>query len=384
MPKAAAAGFSSAKHVLRCMKPGIRQRIAALAITVLIVANMAGCSQPMDPQSSVPANLQPLVFVVAAVAAGFIISANHHKDNSSSGSSTPTIITPVFVGQVGNEPLDLALDQFVSGNVGALGQNGGAGSYGFTELGSSSTNVGSYALPSGYQPVSLTIDGVGNDWFDDTSGNVKQCTAPTSTPHVCAPAVTFNDGLGSGGIRALAADSGYLFIARDNQAGTVAWAAYLLNGTSRINGSYTYSGSGMYAQDAAVTVLGAAVSTYIVFHENGTSWTISLPGPATENPSTFNPVPLSAGNVAFDGSSLFYGLLGSATSGSYYIGKWVGPSSAYGSNPGSLISKIVIAYNGQSSTQAGAFKPPVRSLKTDGLDIYMLDSNGNLVLFNAF
>jgi hypothetical protein len=359
-----------------------RRLFAGAAIALLLTASMPGCSKPLDPNSNIPAPLQPLVLVIAAVGIGIGITAlHHHNERHAGGTPRPPLTPAVFVGPVGNQPFDLATDPSVPGSVGILGSNFG-GAYNFTEEGSSPTNAGTYLLPSGYKPGAVTIDGLGNDWFDDASGKVVECAPPTSTVRTCSPTLTFNDGLGVGGVRSLAADTTHIFIADDNRSGMVSWAAFLLGGGSRVNGSYSYAGAGTYSKDAAAAVPSAAVGTYIVFHQDGTSWTISLPGPASKNPSTFNPVP--GGNVAFDGSSLFYGLLGSPTSGSYQIGRWVGPSSTFGANPGRLAARIVIAYNGQTSGQAAPFLPPVSSLRTDGSFIYMLDSNGNLVLFSSF
>lgn len=363
----------------------MRQRIAAAAIALLVVSSFPGCSKPIDPNSSIPAADQPLVFLLAVIGLGVGITAlHHHNENHSGGSVTPALTTPSFVSSLANQPFDLSLDPSVAESVGALGTNGGGGNYGFTETGSSSTNAGSYTLPAGYHPVAVTIDGVGDDWFDDSAGNIDKCSPPTSTPGACTPLLTLSDGLGSGGIRALVADSTHVFIASDNRGGTVRWAAFALDGTGGLNGSYTYSGSGIYAQDAAVAVSGASVATYVVFHQNGSSWTIPLPGPATKNTFTFNPLPLAAANVAFDGSSLFYGALGSATSGSYQFGRWVGPNNSLAKNPGALVSRITIAYNGQTSPNGAPFAVPVHALHTDGSFIYMLDAHGKLVLFAAF
>jgi hypothetical protein len=367
------------------MNSKFRRCLGAIAIALVVTASVPGCSQPIDPNSSVPAALQPLVLIIAAVGVGIGITAlDHHNQNHSSSAPTPALATPSFVGSVGNQPFDLAIDLSVPGSVGILGSNGGAGMYGFTEEGSSATNAGSYTLPAGYQPVVVTVDGVGNDWFDDSGGNVDECAPPTSTPRTCVPTLAFKDGLGSGGVRAMTADSTHIFIAYDNRSGTVNWAAYFLDGTNRVTGSYQYTGLGIYTKNAAVAEPAAVVGTYIIFHQDGTSWTVPLPGPASKNTSTFTPVPLGAGNVAFDGSSLFYGLLGSLTSGAYEIGRWVGPATAFGNNPGTLAAKITIGFNGQTSTRGAAFRLPVSALATDGSYIYMLDSSGNLVLFSAF
>ncbi|HXW50903.1 MAG TPA: hypothetical protein VEJ41_02840 [Candidatus Acidoferrales bacterium] len=353
-------------------------------MALLLLTSIAGCSQPIDPDSSVPAQLQPLVFLIAAVGLGFGIAAlDHHHSNSSSGNST-NLTSPTFVGSVGNSPFDLATDPSAAGSVGALGTNGGTGGYGFTELGSSSTNAGSYALTPGYHPFGVGIDGVGDDWFDDNAGNVQSCSPPTSTPRTCAPLVSFNDGLGSGGVRALAADTTHVFIVDDNGSGTVNWAAFALDGTGKLTGSYTYTGKPIFAHDAVSAVTGTVVGTYVVFHQDGTSWTIALPGPPVLDSFTFSPVPLSSTNVAYDGTDLYYGMLGSPTTGGYQIGRYAAPGNTQGETAGSIAASITIGSNGQTSPRATQFALPVHALRTDGESIYMLDAKGNLVLFNAF
>ncbi|HEV2878865.1 MAG TPA: hypothetical protein VGW96_04710, partial [Candidatus Eremiobacteraceae bacterium] len=67
--------------------------------------------------------------------------------------------------------------------------------------------------------------------------------------------------------------------------------------------------------------------------------------------------------------------------GSYQFAHYVSPGNSSGP-PGSLASTITIAFNGVAS--GSSFRPPVSSLHTDGIFIYMLDANGKLVLFSAF
>jgi hypothetical protein len=359
--------------------------MVAFGLALLILSSFAGCSKPMDPNSSVPAEWQPVVFLAAAVGIGFGIAALDHKNSSSnSGGGTPALTTPTFVGSVGNTPFDLAVDPSVPGSVGAVGSNGGPNMYGFTELGSSSTNAGSYTLTAGYHPIGVAIDGSGDDWFVDNAGNVQSCAPPTSTPHTCTPIVSFNDGLGTGGIRALAADAAHVFIIDDNENKTVAWAAFALDGTGKINATYSYTGSPTYPHDAAAAASGTVVATYLTFHQDGTSWTIPLPGPAQLNAFTFSPPALSSGNIAYDGSTLFYGTAGSPTSGDYQIVRYAAPGNTSGQKPGSIAARITIGYNGATSPNAQAFALPVHAIKTDGGSLYMLDAHGKLVLFNAF
>jgi hypothetical protein len=366
------------------MKLHLRSRLAALVIASLIASMVAACTKPIDPQSSVPAVYQPLVFIAAAVGIGILITSKNHK-NSNSGGGTPQPVptTPAFVGSFSGltHPYDISLDFSTagSGGVGAVGTS--PAGYGYSEFGSPGADNGSYTLPGGYKPVAVAIDGNGDDWFVNASGLVDKCPAATSTPTTCTPLLTFSDGLGSSGVRTIAADSGRVFIAQDNLAGMVSWVAYALDGTGKTTGSYTYTGLPVYNQDAAAATIGA-IGIYTVFHKDGTSWKVSIPSSA-KNAYIFSPVPLAGENMASDGLGDNYGSLGSPSSGSYVLGHYVSPGNSAAA-PGTLISNVTIAYNGQTSLSATPFRPPVSSLHTDGTFVFMLDANGNLVLFSVF
>jgi hypothetical protein len=363
---------------------GASRRALALCLACLLALSQApGCSKPLDPQSSIPAAYQPLVFLLGAVGLGFGIAALTRHNGGHSPGPPVSLVSPVFVGSIGVQSFDLALDPSVPGAVGALNANHGP-PYTYSEVSSSTTNAGSYTLPAGYQPQAVAVDGTGADWFVDVGGKLVKCPPPAPAISTCVPLVSMQDGLGTGGIRAIAADSLHVFVARDDQVSTVSWAAFALDGSSPVRGSYSYSGAGLYARDAAVSVAAATVSTYVLFHKDGSSWTLPLPGPATRNPFVFTPAPSVAGNVASDGSTLFYGLLGTPSLGSYQIARYAGGNPAGGQQPGSLVSRITIAFNGQTSPGGPPFAVPVSSLHTDGTYIYMLDANGNLVLFTAF
>lgn len=345
----------------------------------------SGCSKPIDPQSSVPAVYQPLVFVAAAVGVGILITSQNHKNNQNGGGGSPTPVpaVPTFVGTFPAlvTPVDIALDFSLggSGGVGAVGTT--ASGYGFSEIGSPGSDNGVYALPAAYKPVALAIDGNGNDWFVNSTGLVDLCPAATSTPKTCAPTVTFVDGLPAAGRRTIAADSARVFIAQDNQSGTVSWAAYALDGTGRTTGSYSYTGASMYATDAAQATIGA-IGIYTIFHKSGASWKVAIPT-STQNPYIFSPAPLPAANMASDGLGNNYGTLGSPSAGSYLLGHYVSPGNASAA-PGSLLSTLLIAYNGQSNTTVTPFFPPVTALHTDDTFVFMLDARGQLVLFPVF
>jgi hypothetical protein len=364
------------------MKPQLRRRIAIVMIALLAASGLAGCTKPLDPNSDIPAVYQPLVFVVAAVGVGIILTAHNHN-SAKGGSAPPPVTAPLFVGALGNQPFDLSLDLSTNGfgGVGALGKAGGGGRFGFIEIGSPGPDNGSYALPTGYKPIAVAIDGNGDDWFVDSTGLVDKCPAAVSGVTTCTPVLSFSDGLGSSGVRTIAADSARVFIA-DDLSGTVSWVAYALDGTGKTTGSYTYSGLGIYSADAAVATLGAA-AIYTIFHKDGTSWKVALPT-SSKNPYTFTPVPLASQNMASDGLGNNYGFIGSATT-TYQMGHYVSTGNAAAA-PGTLVSTITIAFNGQTglSPSGLAFTPPVRSAHYNGTFIFMLDSSGNLVQFAAF
>jgi len=366
------------------MHPQRRACAAILFSAVVMAMLLAGCSKPIDPQSSVPAVYQPLVFVAAAVGVGIWIASENHKHiQPSGGSATPMPAVPTFVGTFPAlvRPVDISLDFSTagSGGVGAVGTT--ASGFGYSEIGSPGANNGFYALPASYRPIAVAIDGDGNDWFVNSSGLVNQCPPATSTPKTCSPAVTFVDGLGTAGTRTIAADSARVFIAQDNQSGTVSWAAYALNGTGKTTGSYTYSGASMYTADAAQFTIGA-IGVYTIFHKSGASFKVAIPT-SSQNPYNFSPAPLPGANMASDGLGNNYGTLGSPTSGSYLLGHYVSPGNSAAA-PGSLLSQLLIADNGQSNTTVTPFFPPVTSLHTDDTFVFMLDSRGQLVLFTVF
>jgi hypothetical protein len=365
------------------MKPHLRRCIATITIALVAAWGLAGCSKPIDPDSSVPAVYQPLVFVAAAVGVGILLTSHTHSSTSGGTTPPPPVTAPVFVGALGNQPFDISLDLSTAGfgGVGALGKAGGGGRYSFLEVESPGPDNGSYALPTGYTPIAVAIDGDGNDWFVDSTGLVDKCPAPVSGVTTCTPSLSFNDGLGSSGVRTIAADSARVFIA-DDLSGTVSWVAYALDGTGKTTGSYTYTGLGIYNADAAVATLGAA-AIYTIFHKDGTSWKVALPT-SSKNPYTFTPVPLAGQNMASDGLGNNYGFLGSASS-SYQMGHYVSTGNAAAA-PGTLVSTITISFNGQTglSPLGLGFTPPVRSAHYDGTFLEMLDSSGNLVVFQGF
>lgn len=365
--------------------------LAVLVIVAIMAPSLTACSQPIDNGSTVPAQSQPFVALLALIGLGIGLTAwHHHNENHGGGGPPPVSVTaPQSVQSLGIGAFDMTLDLSAggTGGAGAIGNQGAGGTYTFLETDSIGSDNGSYTLPLGYHPRAVAIDAAANDWFVDGVGNVDKCAAPASSVTACTPLLTFSDGLPTAGNRSIAADNTHVFIAEDNNAGTVSWAAFGLDGTGRIAGSYVYTGGlGMATQDAVSTTTGsAAISQFTIVHRDGSSWVITLGTSTTKNSFTLTPAPNSNANVAtFDGVN-FYGLLGSPTTGSYQIGQWVGTGNTKGLTPGMLVNPpLTIASNGQVNTDAGVYSLPLNSVRSlDGSLVYTLDANGRLVIFPA-
>ena len=142
----------------------------------------------------------------------------------------------------------------------------------------------------------------------------------------------------------------------------------------------------MYNLDGAQTTTGgSSISQFTVLHKDGSSYIISLPGPATKTSFTFGPVPLGSANVATTDGINFFGFLGSINTGAYQIGHWVGSGNSQGKPAGSLLNPtLTIAFNGEVNANVGAYRLPLTSLHTDGTLLYALDPSGDLVIFSTF
>jgi hypothetical protein len=368
----------------------LRKCTAIVIIACMLAAGTVSCSQPIDTGSPVPPQSQPYVALLALLGVGVALTALHHhnvnRNNNGGGGAPPVSLTaPQLVEGLGIAAFDIALDLVNSpGGVGALGTGGSTGRYTFIEVGSSGNNNGSYFLPSGFQPRAVAIDGSGDDWFLDPLGALRKCAPPAAGVTTCVPSVSLSDGLPASGVRNMAADSTHVLITQDTLSGTVNWAAFNLDGTGRISGSYTYTGSaGTMSADAVVATTGSlSISTYTIAHKDGSTYTLSLPGPAVVNPFKLTPPPQPNGVATLDGVSSFYGLVGSPSSGSYLLGHFAGIGT--GSPPGSLVGRLAIAFNGQTSPDRGFYSVPLSALRTDGSLLYALDPAGSLVIFNAF
>jgi hypothetical protein len=370
------------------MKNPFCKCLAALVIAAVLCLSLSSCSQPIDPGSKIPAQSQPLVALLALIGLGIGLTAlHHHNEEHGGGGAPPAIAAPVSVQGLGIGAIDIALDPGQAGATGALGTQGGSGRYIFSEVNSSGANNGSYTLPSGYQPHALAIDASGGDWFVDSFGALKKCGPPVSGVTSCTPSVAISDGLPASGVRNIAADNTHVFIAQDNNAGTVSFAAFALDGTSPQTGSYNYgAGKGTYNTDAVqTTTAGSSISQFTILHKDGASWVVSLGNPATKNPFVLTPPPVASANVATFDAINFYGFLGSPSTGAYAIGHYVGAGNTLGLTPGSLVAPtLTIALNGQINPNRGIYRLPLTSLHTDGALLYSLDPSGNLVIFNIF
>jgi hypothetical protein len=221
------------------------------------------------------------------------------------------------------------------------------------------------------------------EWFVNSTGQVDGCAIG---PITCVPSpAQFSDTLASGGTRFIAADNQHIFIARDDGLGAVTWAAFDFAANLSGSGSYTYTGGagkGLYAKDAVVAN-GTSISQYILFHQDGTSREVQLTAPPTTGTGpTLTPAPDVIGNTAISGTNI-YGYTGSPTTGLYSIARY-GPSS---SNPlaYSVMALTLVAFNGTTNPGGNpTFTVPLTNLHVDGIGVYSLDSNGDVVTFNVF
>lgn len=387
----------------------MRKFVAVALALSLLTSCISGCSQPIDNGSSVPAQSQPIVALLALIGLGIGLTAWHHHNEHHSGGGTggnitaPAVVVAPFI--TGFTPVDLSPDTAGNGGAGDLGllltpSASGTGRYAevFVTTGGSGTvaqSAGSYTLPTGYQPAAVAVDPNGNAWFDDHSGKVYECGPLTSGVTTCSVlAGPFTDGLPVGA-RSIGADGNLLFVVEDGGGGKVDWAYLPTNpiGTSFTTGSYQSSSTAsIFAADAVdSTPPTSGGSGYSVYHQSGASDIVTFPvsgSSVTVSAAisfTFTPLPLEAPsnfiNDTVSSTGAFFALTGSTT-GTYQITRY---SSAANSGLGALPAlSRTIAINGV--TGGGAFTLPLIALHADAPEsiLWAIDSRGNVVGFTEF
>jgi hypothetical protein len=371
----------------------VRRFIAIFVALSLLSSGIAGCSQPIDTGSTVPAQSQPLVALLALFAVGVGLTAwHHHNEHHSGGGPGATIVAPFQVVAPlfsGYRAAELANDNADAG-IGVLELPTVSGSTArFALITGGSFNY--YALPAGYQPVALTVDPNGIDWFVDQTGHIQGCDAPVSGVLTCSvlgiTIPTAIDGLGTGA-RAIAADQFNLLVARDLGGGSVSWFAF--NTSSGATATATYqstSTNGLYPANAVEsTPPTSGVSGFAVFHTDGRSDLITLAPPAESPNFTFAPAPLVAPSdqvAAPDLNPAFYATTGSSAA-TYQLTRYENPNPT---GVGQLTTaSVTIAINGVTGDPSNKpYALPLASLQADSLNnIWAIDKNGDIVQFGQF
>lgn len=380
------------------------RRFVALALALsLLTSGMSGCSQPIDTGSSVPAQSQPIVALLALLGLGIGLTAwHHHNEAHHGGGSSPPIFPAVFSVPPfisGYVPVDLVSDG-VNAAEGALElPTSGGGTGKFTEIqasGGTGVSVGTETLAANYAPSAVAMDTTGTTWFVNGTGSVQECAAMTSSTTTCSSTIgPFSDGLGTG-LRSISADTNFVFVVADAGNGTVKWWAAALTTSPIVFGTGTYSSNTtapIYPADAVeVTTTGGGLSNFTVYHQDGSSddVTFSLSGSTLTISALanmkFNPAPLvslsnfEAGATNFD----FYSFTGSAT-GAYSLTKFVS-TALFGLTAPTATSEL-IDLNGQVGSPAGApFRAPLKSIHFDSAEnsIWAIDSSASIVNFAPF
>ena len=379
------------------IKTFVRRFIALALVLALLSSGVSGCSQPIDTGSSVPAQSQPLVALLALVGLGIGLTAWHHHNEHRSGSGGgggPSIVGAVisvapFIS--GYKPVDLAPDP-INGTIGALElPTTGGGTGKFTEMFASSASFDTYALPASYAPVAVSMDANGLTWFVDATGHVQGCGAMTQSTTVCSSIGTFVDGLGSGA-RSISVDTNIIVVVTDAGSGKVKWWAEQGSPAAVGTGTYTPSGSTspIFSTDA-VKLSTSPSSGFTVYHQDGTSDFITFAASGSSltinvQPNfKFNPASLVALSNFQNETSKFavYGFTGTATA-SYYLTKYETPGTVGLVSP--VATSQLIDLNGTEGNPSAPFAPPLFSSHFDALEnaVWALDQSGNIVGFNPF
>ncbi|HXW76530.1 MAG TPA: hypothetical protein VEJ20_03885, partial [Candidatus Eremiobacteraceae bacterium] len=267
------------------------RRFVAVALALsLLSSGLSGCSQPIDSGSSVPAQAQPLVALLALVGLGIGIAAwdHHNAEHHNGGGSSTTVtapviaVTPFITGYAAADLTPNSAGNSGSGDLGVLELPAGSGTGKYAELfvtasssAATSNSAGIETLPAGYEPQAVADDPSGNAWFVDRSGKVYQCSPLTTSTTSCGVlAGPLTDGLPSGP-RSMSVDGNFLFVVEDAGGGKVdyAWLPDNPVGTTFTTGSYqsasTASIDGADAVESTPPASGG--SGFTVFHEDGSS-----------------------------------------------------------------------------------------------------------------
>ncbi|HYK52016.1 MAG TPA: hypothetical protein VEV38_00585 [Candidatus Eremiobacteraceae bacterium] len=379
----------------------MRRFIAVAVALTILSAPVSGCSQPIDTGSSVPAQSQPFVALLALIGLGIGLTAWHHHNlehEGSGGGSGPILGAQFSLGPLisGYKAVDLVVDP-VNVALGALEVPAGGGGTGkFTEIqafSGTAQSFGTYTLPANYSPAAVAIDANGLAWFVDASGKIQGCAVMSpGTSGTCTSQGTFSDGLGAGS-RSIAVDvNGFIVVIIDGGSGTVKWWA-TQGGAATGTGTYTSaSTSPIYAADS-IKLTTTPPAGFTVFHQDGSSDVISF----AQNGSTlsitvqanFNYQPPSLVGLSDFGSEVsgkdaFYGFTG-APAGSYSMTKYETTSSV-GVGSATATSQL-IDHDGQVGNPGSApFTAPLASpqLDTGENAIWAIDAGGRIVNFTPF
>lgn len=372
----------------------------ALAVTIL-AAPVSGCSQPIDTGSSVPAQSQPFVALLALIGLGIGLTAWHHHNvahEGSGGGNVPIVGAQFSVAPFisGYKPVDLVADplNFSLGALESPTAGGGTGKFSeIQDLSNTASPFGTYTLPAGYSPTAVAMDANGLTWFVDASGKVQGCAAMTQgEAGTCSSQGTFVDGLGAGS-RSVAVDvNGFIVVVMDAGSGKVKWwATEASSGTG--TGTYTSnSTSPIYATDS-IKLTTTPPAGFTVYHQDGSSdfITFALNGSVlsiTEQANFIYTPPSLVGlsdiGGELSGKDAVYGFTG-APAGSYSMTKYE-TTAAVGIGQATASSQL-IDFNGQVGNPSGApFTAPLSSVRLDLNEnsIWAIDTGGRIVNFAPF
>ncbi|HEY7994412.1 MAG: hypothetical protein ACHQY2_04960 [Candidatus Eremiobacterales bacterium] len=379
----------------------MRRFIAVTLAATILMAPLGGCSQPIDTGSSVPAQSQPFVALLALIGLGIGLTALHHHNEAHSGSGGTggnPIGAQFSVGPFisGYKPVDLVVDP-VNVSLGALESPlGGGGTGKFTEIqdiSNAAQPFGTYTLPANYSPVAVAMDVNGLTWFVDATGKVQGCAAMTlGESGTCISQGTFTDGLGAGS-RSIVVDVGFIFVIMDAGGGKVKWWALQATPPGTGTGTYTStSTSPVYAANA-VELTTTPPSGFTVYHQDGSSdfitfalsgSTLSLTQQANFLYTPASLVGLSNIGGEVSGKDAVFGFTG-APAGSYSMTKYE-TATANGIGQATATSEL-IDFNGQvGNPSAAPFTAPLSAVHLDAGEnsIWAIDAAGRIVNFAPF